>query len=548
MAIGNIYTGRVDYMIRVLIVDDEYLIRKHIINSIKWENLKMKVVGEAADGEQALQMVEQLRPQVMIVDIKIPFIDGITLSKMVHKQYADIKIIILTGFDEFNYAREAIEASVVNYLLKPVDAEMLTLVLAQTGVDIRKKAGENRAIRKEQHNKYITARDKFIKSLFSKNPVNLDNMDILVGMEKFNLNIDSRDFIVVDFVLEKFTAANGQFDEFRMCRYIANKFKLKLQVIPGISKAFHGLNNDAVLFVSLGNSVSYRQIMDYVWGSLCTDIKQRCGLEVAVSSSMNHNSLSEITEAYYEAVMANKTRFLFGNDHVLYYENTFKLQHSADFKLFYDTQDILKYLRVADRRNVLQSVNQIFDILFEMKTGTDYALFVVLSLITILSEFNEENGVSMAESYSGTGKVIDYFKGINRLNDIKAAVIRMFEDTIDYVSNSNNKNSFKLVKKAKDYIEKFYSNPAISLDDISDSIQVSACYLSKIFKQESGISLVEYLTVFRLNRAKKLIDEQENIYLYRIAESVGYNDPYYFSKCFKRQFGITPSQYILKKK
>ena len=186
-------------MLRVLIVDDEYLIRKHIINSIKWESLKMKVVGEAADGEQALRMVEQWKPQVMIVDIKIPFIDGITLSKIVHKQYSDIKIIILTGFDEFNYARAAIEASVVNYLLKPVDAELLTAVLTETKDAIRKKTGENRIIRKERHKKNITARDRFVRGLLSMEPPAPEPEDILALMEDLKLHIDSRNFIVVDF-------------------------------------------------------------------------------------------------------------------------------------------------------------------------------------------------------------------------------------------------------------------------------------------------------------------------------------------------------------
>ncbi len=535
-------------MLRVLIVDDEYLIRKHIINSIKWESLKMKVVGEAADGEQALRMVEQWKPQVMIVDIKIPFIDGITLSKIVHKQYSDIKIIILTGFDEFNYARAAIEASVVNYLLKPVDAELLTAVLTETKDAIRKKTGENRIIRKERHKKNITARDRFVRGLLSMEPPAPEPEDILVQMEEFKLHIDSRNFIVVDFACEKFTGRKGQRDEGRRCKYIANKFKLRLPQIPGISAAFHGLNNDAVLFVSLDESVSsHRQAMDAVWKSLRTEIKQRYGLEVAVSSSMCHHSLSETAEAYYEAVMANKTRFLLGNEEVLHYESTFKLQPSADFKLFYGAQDILKYLRLADRQNVLQSVNQIFELLFEMKADTEYTLFVALSLLTVLSEFSGENGVSMAEACGGTGKAIEDFKGMNRLSDIKEALLRMFGAAMEAVGNNSYKNSLKLVKKAKEYIEGRYSNPALSLDDIAGSIQVNACYLSKIFKQESGISLVEYLTAFRLDSAKKLIDRQENVQLYKIAESVGYNDPYYFSKCFKRKFGITPSQYILKK-
>lgn len=533
----------------MLIVDDEYLIRKHIINSIKWESLGMKVVGEAADGEQALRMVEQWKPQVMLVDIKIPFIDGIALSKIVHKQYADIKIIILTGFDEFNYAREAIEASVVNYLLKPVDAELLTSVLTETGGAIRKKTGENRIIRKERHKKNITERDRLIRRLLSMEPQASEAENILAQMEEFRLHIDSRNFIAVDFVCEKFTGGEGQNDEGRRCKYIANKFKLRLPQISGISPAFHGLNNDAVLFISLDEAVwpSYRQVMDAAWKSLHTEIKQRYGLEVAASSSMCHHSLTETAEAYHEAVMANKTRFLLGNEEVLHYESTFKLQPSADFKLFYGAQDILKHLRMADGQNVLQSVNQIFELLFEIKADTEYTLFVALSLLTVLSEFSGENGLSMAEACGGSGRVIEDFKGMNRLKDIKEALLRMFEAAMEAVGSNNYKNSLKLVKKAREYIERLYWNPALSLDDIAGSIQVNACYLSKIFKQESGISLVEYLTAFRLDSAKKLIDRQENVQLYKIAESVGYNDPYYFSKCFKRKFGITPSQYILKK-
>ena len=531
-------------MIRVLLVDDEYLIRQSIKNSINWGLLGMEIVEEAEDGNQALEFIEKAKPDIVIMDINIPFINGIKVSKVIREFHPNIRIIILTGYDEFKYAKEAVNMGLFNYILKPIDSEEVEKVLQAAKTDIIDERKKNLHIKNIEYNNFMIEKKQFVNMLICNN--NQDFHEEIEGkLKNYKLELMSTDLVVfiisINNLKEK-VKVQSELENITQCikNIILQKNSSFLNAIMFVDPD----NNIVAILNSPDFSMGKNFItIDKEWKNITDIVKLRYNYSLTVAVSKCHNGYDLIPLCYKEAVVAMNKKFIYGSSRILHfqYENSFK---NTDYHIFYDRESILYDLRIYNFESVNKKIYEIFNKLYNEIASKEFVIYISMDLISIMIDFISENNVEISNIIDNNDEFVKSLKNKEEINQVQNEIIEFYNKCINYIYINHRSRTAEVVKSAKEYIETNYYNGDLSLEEISLKIFVNPSYLCKVFKKELGISIVEYLTNIRLKSAKEIIDKDKTMKLADISERVGYNDQYYFSKCFKKHFGVTPIKYL----
>jgi two-component system response regulator YesN len=507
--------------IPVLIVDDEYLIRSLIWNAVAWEDLGFQIVGEAEDGEQALQLIEQFKPRLLIVDINIPFLNGIELSIQVHLRYPYIKIIILTGYEEFQYAQKAIQAGVLNYLLKPLNTEEFQKSLEQA----------KDLILEEEKNKFLTLhtrtskgkevgilREQFLRSLLLSG-TSFTNSEVEESLRMYHIHLPKC------FVL-------GILD--------GNPIK-ELFSFPSWDKEaifFYDDSGRVVLLFLNERDIPMRESHALV----NTGIEK--GVELTIGLSRGHSGSSKLPDAYQEALHALEHKFYEGTGRVFLYQpdpSPSKKWKGSPNVL--DKNTMVMGLRAGNSRLIEELLTRLFDWITEKKPPREYCELICVEIFAVLYEFLDEQGIP-PQTYFNEMDILEELRIRDTFESLKAWMFQTVLETCSKKEMRSSKRTQLVVQKARQFIEKNFSKKYLSVEHVAEHVSVTANYLSGVFKRELQVSVIEYLTQCRLKKAKELMEAEPLLSIGEIADRVGYMDPYYFSKCFRKQYGIAPSHYI----
>ncbi len=529
-------------MIDVIIVEDEYLAREHIKRCIDWNELGCRISGEAPNGEDALGLIRALRPQLAVVDINMPFINGLEFAKIVHETHPEIKIIILTGYGEFEYAREALAAGVVGYLLKPVNREELTKAVINAKMAIKKELDFKRNIEQlemiSSENENI-ARQKFINGvLMGKKP------EEAAGFKRYCPDVGNEGLVVAVVWIGKLFESNEKIS--RDARKISAGSILNGIFVPtGCFASAFDMNDRFVAIMNVrdrqGHAIDY---LNLFCKAICA-IHAGLGGEAAVGIGRQYDDTGMICKSYKEGLDALRNRIILGNNRVIE-SDTLKSAAKPMALVEKIRKNLLSYLRAGNIRDIQRELHDILEGAVKNGSGIDSLYFVLSEIGLNLNYFSYENGTSinslMGENFEPF-HLIDQYESLAAIEQWVLEVIgRLLEHTDKYSSNAA-----KIVKMARSYIEANYESAELCLQNIAANVFASQCHLSFIFKKEAGMSIVEYITDIRMVKAKELMDLGGNK-LHEIAGIVGYKDPYYFSRCFRKRFGVSPSEYITSKK
>lgn len=531
-------------MIKVLIVDDEFLIVQLIKNSMDWKSLGMEVVGEAYDGEKALECISQLVPQIIIMDINIPFINGIELSKMIRVRYPELMIIMLTGYAEFAYVKEAINMGVISYLQKPLEHDEFIHALLKAKSSIMERSNQIGFIRNAEYKSHLNEKEQFLNRLL------IADLHFFVPeepiKEKFNafkihLNADCLQvcIISIDNLKEKF---NDDIKiKLRTFAVLNVSTEIFLQFYPAV--VFNGSDDQVIVILSAEGQTNYKlqQTILFIFENIRNFIHTHFGLTITMAVGGVHQGYMNLPVSYKEAVYAMKQRFVSGNNQVIFMKEA---NESTEVPACYNPNEILIDLRLANYDVAVQKVNHIFKVLQEERAVKEIVMLVSVGFISALTELIVENNLVKTHELMNKAGFIDYLNRRETLIEINTAVDHLFQETIRYVSSHKKSISAKVVDKAKCFLEGNYTNTDLTIEEVAHHLYINPSHLSRVFRKELSCSLVEYLTKIRLSKAKKLMDGDLKITLCDITEQVGYSDPYYFSKCFKKFYGVTPTAYI----
>ncbi|WP_373255135.1 response regulator [Blautia obeum] len=541
-------------MLKIFLAEDEVVVRETIKRMIPWEELGFELVGEAADGEMALPLLIRQQPDLLITDIKMPFMDGLTLARLAKKEIPGLKVVILSGYDDFNYAKQAIGIGVEDYLLKPITKNALIERLSE----IRSRY-EHEKTQKEYYEKFqreMQAYEKNSSRDFFEALVggSMDMMEVYKRAEKLGLDIVAEAYNVLIFTMNCDEDFSGQRDEYSS--WEAESLELLENFFAGHSSAMLFRSNIfsyGVLLKGQREAIeeNTRACVDEIRKILSRQDGRREWF-LAVGQSVER--LSQIQKSYHTASRAFSQRYLY-DENILYYDEMETMEHPGGQA---ETEDNA-YLQKVDVNalnpailqkflsNGLQEETENFVKDYFYAIGQEpmeslvFRNYVILNVRFSVISFIKGLGCDTNEMESADTEEVLAESGKNMESAIAYAK-KMISQAIEIRDqNSGNKNR-SILKTAVDFIDSHYMDEEISLNTVANVANVSSNHFSALFSQNMGQTFIEYLTTLRMNKAKELL-RCTGMRSSEIAGEIGYKDAHYFSYLFKKTQGMTPSDY-----
>lgn len=532
-------------MLKVFLVEDEAVIREGIKKQIPWEQYGYSLVGLAADGEMALPLIRKEKPDLLITDIRMPFMDGLSLSKIVREEFPQMKIIIISGHDDFEYAREAIRVGVDQYLLKPITRSSLRNILIEIKekIEQEKSQGDYQTqFQNEMHEYEQFSRRRFFETVFQGE---MSLTDIYEEAREQSIEITAPCYnLMFLYMQEKENEiSKSDVDIFvRTQEEILHYFIRHPQYI-----LFRWNVNSFGILVKTDCDEIYERTEKGVEHikRLCSARKEVLDWHVAVGTPVERLSL--MSECYQEVARIFAYRFIKPDMHVLSTETLKDYINAKDNDNYANVEPatvapevIRDFLEKGSKDEIHEfaqtTLHGIKDAL-NSKMFLDYMIlnirFTILSFVESIGgtskEYEEEFKKPYKDLHISSEEVYDF------LVDSLGAAIRIRDKESNYQSG-------KTLKRALTYIDENFAGESLSLGKVAKEIEVSPNYLSSIFSQNVQKTFIEYVTEKRIEKAKKLL-RTTSMPLSDIALEIGYKDAHYFSFVFKKVQGISPREY-----
>lgn len=530
-------------MLKVFLAEDEFIIREGIKNNIDWQAHGYEFCGEASDGELAFPLIQKTRPDILITDIKMPFVDGLALSRLVKKELPETEIIILSGYEEFDYAKEAIQIGVARYLLKPINGETLLQEIDSVAEIILGKQKEKEI--REKYQKEMeenSLRDQM--DLFQHLVTGDCSMEELLSVaDKLDLKIMAPWYSIV---LLKIQSMKHDYEEYFGSIVVVDERIAKLAEPEHVLIFDRALEGRAFLFKADSEDELLAYQKEYL-GDVKEVLSSYMNLRYFGGIGTPVNRLREIPASFEDASHAFAHRYLVAESCIL--DSSLLMQEGAaeqeDFRISavnpeqIDRTKMQEFLRTGDLDEVVYFVDEFFGKL----DGGAMKSRIFRQYITMDAYF------SIVDFLKGLGLQKDEIEAPDQdssiLQDEKSAmdyIVRIMEKALVLREKKASSRYEDVVSEVIHYIEDNYAQEELSLNLLASHVNFSPNHLSMIFSQQTGQTLIRYLTDYRMNRAKELLrcsSKKSSV----ISMEVGYKDPHYFSYLFKKTQGMTPTQY-----
>ncbi|MCI9486668.1 MAG: response regulator [Lachnospiraceae bacterium] len=528
---------------KIMIVDDEEEVRKAIVKKMDWEGLGFEVVADAENGIDALEKAENLDLDVILTDIKMPFMDGLELGRVLQEKHSPIKLIVFSGFDEFEYAKEAIRLNVIEYVLKPVNAEELGQVLARVKGELDTMMAENRSLerlKKSYEEMLPMIRERFltdfVRGLFEEGDVegHLEELQIPGREKRFHLAAVAR--------VGRPPEGNRTTREQEMLRISAGKF-LEEQLLPEFVPVIWTYKTYLILIVSMDEEQEASVLLD-ILESACRKCQRIFGVSLTVGLGGTGEGYERIPESYREAFSALEYRAILGSGRAICYQD---VDDSVSVPVCFGGEEAALLTKAAtfgggEEEKIRAAVETIVEKAEETDALARNEQLYMIGLLNTVTQIVEKYGLSMEQAVGHGGNYLELITAFQSAGELSGWLFDTCMNLSRAIEEKRAATTRNTVDEAREYIEKNYADPGLSVDRLCQELHLSPSYFSTIFKQETGSSYVNYLTEVRLAKAVELLQTTEDK-TYLIASKVGYPEANYFSYVFKKRFGISPTKY-----
>ncbi len=533
-------------MVKVFLVEDEIVMREGIKNNIKWEQEGFEFVGEASDGELAYPLIQKTKPDILITDIKMPFMDGLELSRLVKHEMPDMKIIILSGYDEFEYAKEAISIGITDYLVKPIAGAQLLEAVKKVGRTIQEEQQQRMFLltfEKEQLENMQLARQKLFRKLASgKQPVSA----LLEEGRKTGLDLVANRYNIMLFQIFEDGKVEGYSEE---QNEVIRTIEKVTEEMPEVLMVELGLEGWAFILKE-SDEKSLSQVEEDFFIKLQDTICKYNGIEYFGGVGKEVERLSELNKCFEEANRAFSYRYLKSRNQII--RSGSQVQGcSVDGELQLSMLNVDKldrrlvdnFLKTGLKSEVMHFIDEYFLSLGERNVQSLlFRQYVTMDMYFATIALLEQLGYESRELVERCGDFQKMTEVFSTVEQTKEYLRNVLETGIDLREAVSRKKYSSLLKDARSYIEQNYDNEDISLNTVSASVNLSPNHFSTIFSQETGRTFIEYLTYVRMEKAKELL-RSTSMRTAEIAYAVGYKDPHYFSYLFKKTQECTPREF-----
>ncbi|SFL36560.1 response regulator transcription factor [Pelosinus propionicus] len=530
-------------MYTLLIVDDEQLERQalHFIVSQKCPTIK--VIGETGDGKSAVQIAATHKPDIVLMDIRMPEMNGLEAAKRIRALSPDTIIIMLTAFDEFSYAKQALTIGVVEYLLKPVrpDDIMHTLELTiQRVEELKRKKQEEASLRKSVEDAIPFIQMSFVYDLISGN---IKEMEHFQERSRFlGMRVDPGVVLVIDVDnFKQLTSSDSELEK----QMIKQKIHKLISSVAGDDALVTPFGSDnLIVLLGFAEVESEERIKDNahkVAADIQECIAQAMNISITIGIGRYYDDPREIHKSYLEALHAQRQRFYLGDSQIIHVEDVPYLTTGPFNYPFHYERNVLDKVRCGDRKQAKEALHELLDGIFSSKANMDTIKACVLELLIVLSRSAVEGGANIEQLTLLNLNCINHLNECNNKTQVEAWMLASLDHFMDNMLENRSSMNLRVINKACDYIVKNY-HKNISLEEVAQTVHLSPFYFSRLFKQEKGYNFVDFLTKVRIEKAKKML-QNPDFTAVRIAAEVGYQDASYFSRVFRQTMGMTPNQY-----
>lgn len=512
------------YMLKVLICDDEAIIREGIKSLYNWESLGFSVCGEAANGDQAFNRIKELNPDIVLMDIRMPGKTGLEVIKEAKENLGFVgKIIIISGYSDFKYAQTAISYGVNQYITKPIDEDELEEILIKLKSDIEKE----QALTKESAHYQEKAYGEIIQDILKGNEVS-EYKDFIQN------NLNENIYQVV--IYEKYSHSNED---------TGYSFSDMIRVTNEDHRTFDNVIMDKNEILLLKGDFSIKKFNDFL-NKYNQELAPEPGSpldSIFITYGRCVNNIKEIPESYKEALELLKRRFFCDNkQHTIGYEALPALKNTKEIlndKLLKDYSSLLlNYVQSYNRNMVAETLSALDKELYNASDSISDIKFFLSDLFIQIKEAMQHiyNNVDMP--IVSNAQAIKFIDERFYLYEIILFFTEQFEIMMASTGSSNRDS---ILDDLLYYIDHNYANN-ITLENIAPLFGYNSSYLGKIFTKKLGESFNSYVDKVRIENSKKLL-LQEDMKVYSVAEKVGYKNVDYFHIKFKKYVGQSPAEY-----
>ncbi len=530
-------------MIKVFLCEDEFVVREGIKNNIDWAGNGYEFTGEASDGELALPLIRKLEPDIIITDIKMPFMDGLELSRIVKKELPSAEIVILSGYEEFDYAKQAISIGVAQYLTKPISGDDLLRELDTLREKII-KSKEERAL-KEQFKKEMEENERRERSELFNYLVsgNSTVTDLLDKAGKLGMDLSAMWYNIILLFIK---SEHHEIEEYSKSSVTIDELIDKITKDMGCISFDRDLEGRAILIMGDSEETILSKQQELI-GRFEDVFKDYSHVRYFGGIGRPVNRLSRLNASFDDAGCALANRFFVSESAFYFAGQNVPRESGSDVKLDMSTIDakridksnVQKFLKLGNRDELTFYVSE-----FVNSVGADafnsyiFRQYIAMDVFFAVSSFIEELGrKKQAEPVKEVTKEV-----LESADSVSAYIKDVIGSALDCRDSVATNRYMEIVDEAIKYIEENFDDEDLSLNQLASHVNVSPNHLSTIFSQQTGQTFIKYLTEYRMNKAKEML-KCTSMRSSEISEAVGYKDPHYFSYMFKKTVGMTPTNY-----
>lgn len=533
-------------MLNILIVDDEPLERQGIRLILEKYRPEDQVVGEAGDGEEAVQIATRVKPDVILLDIRMPGLDGMEVTKILRPILPDTRMVVITAYGEFNYAKKAVSLGISDYLLKPVDTQELLILLDRLETEVlteRKSKEEMKRLQETLNDALPLIRVGFVMDLINGSLANPEEVFTRAEFLGIHQPLRLAMHVWIDEQIGN-TTYHSELEYQVLQKQVGDIIQKIFQNWKGALTAPVGSGQFVILlpFNNEEEPQMIREIGQKIGDDICSRVRIKTNATVTIGIGRAVNNAVGIIRSHQEALTAGEFRLIYGGDQVIHADDVTTPHDSGIFLEQGNEKGIAMTIRMGDWEKTKQHFQFFWaDMPPENRYNAGDIRMKLLEVSALASRAAVEGGVK-AEDISALKMPSDQDAiTAQSLLKIYDHVLDWLGELVSRVRSSRDFRNNSLIEKAVHYMEENHPNE-LSLEDVAHQVYLSPCYFSRLFKQVKGWSFSEYLTQIRMEEARRLLVNTD-FQVSEIASRVGYRDARYFSQVFKRNEGCTPISY-----
>lgn len=531
---------------RIMLVDDEEEVRKAIIKKMDWEQLGFQIAGDAENGEDALEKIEQIKPDVVMTDIRMPYMDGLALTAWIRSKYPSMKVLIFSGYDDFEYAQQAIKLNVTEYILKPVNVEELTGILNRVRENLDVEIEQRRDIsllREKYQNSLPILRELFLNELVQGN---VAEEEVRPKLEEYGVDIfNAHELIAAVISVEREEREQEQYplplqQERRLIPIsvrglVEDQLKKYFRFV-----SFDSANGIAVIAAIDGQNTQTRFID--LLADICKESRRILEVTVTIGIGQGITQPEQISESYQLAVDALGYKAIVGIGGTIFIGDMEPVSRGKLQLNQKDEGELENRIKFGTPETISEEVQILAGRMDDIRVHASQYQVYMLSLVNCITRLIQQYDMDLRQIFDLDGGLMKLLGGGQKQEEFTQWLTQVACRMNETINHRRSNTARQVIEKAKQYIQEHYQEPDLSVEMICRQLQVSPAYFSTMFRKETGKTCVAYLTDVRLNRAVELLNQTSDK-TYMIAQKVGYQEQNYFSYVFKKKFGVSPTKF-----